>query len=150
MAAAGKIVQLRKIAKLYVGAATPGEKNAAAAAFRRRKIGTPYVSYSIDEFLALGDTVPLNPWPRRRTWTRPTPTPEQREANRLAAERREREFAERRERAKRWQQEFQAAVERAAAELEQRIAAERARRERWRRPRDARGRFCRNPPPESP
>jgi hypothetical protein len=151
---ADRIRQLRRIVALYARAGTLGERNAAAAAFRRRKIGTPYASHSIDEFLALSDAIPLRPWPRRPTRTRPpAPTPEQREAAERAAEQRRQENAERaavtaREIAQ-WRALFQAIADGFAAQHARYVAAERAqiaaaqaRRERLRqRPRDATGRF---------
>jgi hypothetical protein len=152
---ADRIRQLRRIVALYARAGTPGEKNAAAAAFRRRKVGTPYSEYSVDEFLALGDATPLRLWPRRPTRTRPpAPTPEQREAAQRAAEIHRQENEARRRESEEFEARLRAILQQVADGLaaqharymaaeRARIAAAQARRERLRqRPRDTNGRFC--------
>jgi hypothetical protein len=151
---ANRIEQLKKIVALWRGAKSAGERTAAAAAFRRRRGGTAYERYTIEEFSALGNAVPIHPWRRRHTRSRPpAPTPEQREAAARAAESRRRENAERaaaaaREKAQ-WVALFQAIADGLAAQYARHVAAERARiaaeqerRERLRqRPRDTKGRF---------
>jgi hypothetical protein len=91
MQVADKTERLRKIARLWNSATCPGEKAAAENGFDRAKYGTPYARLSVKEFLAfgIGQAFARRPWPTRRKSTTFTRTPEQQEALRREAERRE-------------------------------------------------------------
>lgn len=81
-----KAQKLQKIARLYRGATSPGERLAAEAAFNRVRLGTPYATISINSFNLRSCGCAILTCKHWRARCAPLKTPEQEAIERLGRE----------------------------------------------------------------